>query len=165
MLSCLLALFFLPCFSLCSLIFPSPQALCRYLLPCLRVVSSVHQLSVSLQHVCCSSCSLSDLLASHYPELLLYCFCCLFFVFFFVLFGVMPVSSSSSSCCFTRAAVICSSSARMLFFLLPSDLASHSSELLSGLLSFEFYFSFFFLVWLVLLCSRTRYASISLALP
>ena len=27
------------------------------------------------------------------------------------------------------------------------------------------YFSLFFMVWLVLLCSRTRYASISLALP
>ena len=45
-LAVLLVLFFLPCFSLCSLIFPSPPALCRYLLPRLRFVSSVQQLSV-----------------------------------------------------------------------------------------------------------------------
>ena len=101
---------FLDCFvlfcrvSLYSLIFPSPPALCRYL-PRLRVVSSVQQLSVPLQHVCCSFCSLSDL-ASHSSELL---------SAFFVVFSVL--------------------------IFLP------------------------FLVWLVLLCSRTRYASISLALP
>ena len=45
------------------------SALSRYLLPRLRVVSPVQQLSVPLQHVCCS-CSLSDLLASHSLELL-----------------------------------------------------------------------------------------------
>ena len=65
-----LFLFFLPCFFSCSLIFPSPPALCRYLLPRLRVVSSVQQLSVPLQRVCCCSCGPSDLLASHYSELL-----------------------------------------------------------------------------------------------
>ena len=102
--ACLLVLFFLPCFSLCSLIFPSLPASCRYL-DRLRVVSSVQQLSVPLQHVCCSFCSLSDL-ASHSSELL---------SAFFVVFSVL--------------------------IFLP------------------------FLVWLVLLCSRTRYASISLALP
>ena len=75
---------------------------CRYLLPRLRVVSPVQQLSVPLQHVCCSSCS-------------------------------------------------------------PSDLASHSSELLSAFFVFLVIF-LLFLVWLVL-CSRTRYASISLDLP
>ena len=119
LLACLI-LFFLPCFSLCSLILPSPPALCRYLLPRLRVVSSAQQLSVPLQQrilfflqpfwsscitffrtpvgfflflfffclfrpyagivflvfvlfrprssVCCSSCNLSDLLASHSSE-------------------------------------------------------------------------------------------------
>ena len=43
---------------------------CRYLIH-LRIVSSVQQqLCVPLQHTCCSSCSLSDLLASHSSELL-----------------------------------------------------------------------------------------------
>ena len=55
---------------LCSRFFPSPLAICRYLLPRLRVVSSVQQLSVALQHVFCSSGSLSGLLASHYSEFL-----------------------------------------------------------------------------------------------
>ena len=68
-----------------------------------RVVSSVQQLSVPLQHVCCS-CS-------------------------------------------------------------PSDLASHSSELPSAFFVFLVLIFLFFLVWLVSLCSRTRHASISLALP
>ena len=85
--------------------FPSPPASCRYLLPRLRVVSSVQQLSVPHQHVCCSYCSLSDLLASHSSE---------------------PFSAFFAFC--------------VLIFLI-------------------------ILVWLVLLCSRTRYASISLALP
>ena len=61
------------------------SALCRYLLPRLRVVSPVQQLSVPLQHVCCSSCSLSDLLASHYSEHLSAFFLSLkllFFLFF-----------------------------------------------------------------------------------
>ena len=58
----------LPCFSLRSLILPFPAALCQYLLPRLRVVSPVQQLSVPLQHKC-SCCSLSDL-ASHSSELL-----------------------------------------------------------------------------------------------
>ena len=45
-------------------------------------------------------------------------------------------------------------------------LASHSSELLSTLWSFCVVLFFFlvFMVWLVSLCSRTRYASISLDL-
>ena len=82
--------------------FPSPAALCRYILPRLRVVSSVQQLSVLLQRVCCSSCSLSGLVRTP--------------VGFFFVFVVV------------------------LIFLI-------------------------FLVWLVLLGSRTRYASISHALP
>ena len=79
--------------SLRSLIFPSPPALCSYLLPRLRVVSSVQQLSVPLQHIRCSSCSLSDRLASHYSELLsAFILSCLFrtyagiFLLVFVLF-------------------------------------------------------------------------------
>ena len=75
----------LPCFSLRSLILPFPAALCQYLLPRLRVVSSVQQLSVPLQHVCCSSCSLSDL-ASHYSELLSG-----FFVFLVLIFLIFLV--------------------------------------------------------------------------
>ena len=47
-------------------------ALCPYLLR-LRV-SPVQQLSVPLQHICCSSCNLSDL-ASHCSELLSAFFC------------------------------------------------------------------------------------------
>ena len=73
--------------------------------------SSCCRLSVPLQHVC-SSCSLSDLLASHYSELV-----SAFLVFCRI--GLMPVSSSSSSCCCVGTAIICSSSARMLFFLQP----------------------------------------------
>ena len=79
------------------------------------------------------------------------CSSCLFlfstYVFLFVLFfGLMPVSSSSSSwCCFARAAVICSSSARMhvCCSCSLSDLASHSSELLSAFFVFSSYFSYF----------------------
>ena len=63
----LLAYFVIFALFLFSPYFPSPPALCRHLLPRLRVVSSVQQLSVPLQHVC--SCSLSDLLASHSSEL------------------------------------------------------------------------------------------------
>ena len=98
LLSCLLVLFDLPCFSLCSLIFPSPTALYRYLLSRLRIVSSVQQLSVPLQHVCCSSCSLSDL-ASHYSELLS-AFCFVFRLFrpyagiFFLVFVLFRPRSS-----------------------------------------------------------------------
>ena len=59
--------------------------------------------------------------------------------------------------------------ARMLLFLQPflSDLlASHALEHQSFVL-FSYcvlFLSLFFMVWLVLLCSRTQYASISLAL-
>ena len=58
---CLVPLF-VPVFSL-------PPGLSRYLLPLRRAVSSVQPLSVPLQHIRCSSCSLSDL-ASHSSELL-----------------------------------------------------------------------------------------------
>ena len=92
--SCRLLLFCLLSFS----------ALCRYPLPRLRVVPPVQQLSVPIQHVCCSSCSLSDLLASHSSKLM----------FFFVFLVVIAL---------------------------------------------------IFLVWLVLLCSRTRYARVLLASP
>ena len=56
----------------------------RYLRPHLRVVSSVQQLSVPLQHVCCS-CSPSDL-ASHSSELpsAFFVFLVLIFLFFLV---------------------------------------------------------------------------------
>ena len=90
---------FLPCFSPCSLISLPPPALCRYLLPRLCVVSSVQQLYVPLQHVCCSLCSLSDLLASRYSELLSAFFLvfCLFRpcagIFFLVFVLFRPCSS------------------------------------------------------------------------
>ena len=49
---------------------PSPPALSRYIIALLRDVSSVQQLSGSLQHVhCSSSCSLSDLLGSHSSDI------------------------------------------------------------------------------------------------
>ena len=66
------------------------SALCRYLFPRLRVVSPVQQLSVPLQHVRCSSCSLSDL-ASHSSELLSAFFLFVFFVLIFLIFLVWLV--------------------------------------------------------------------------
>ena len=85
---------------------------------------------------------------------------------------VLSVQQQLSSFCFVGATGICSSSARMLFLqpFLYHLLASHSSEHLSFVFVFVFVFPFFsffisfFVVWLVWLCSRTRYARISLAL-
>ena len=88
---------------------PSPPALCRYLL--LRVAASVQQLPVPLQHVCCSSCCLSDLLASHSSQLMT----CRFF------FLLLPFSFFF---CFSFSLLV------LIFLVL--------------------------MVWLVLLCSRTR---------
>ena len=51
-----------------------------------RVVSSVQQLSVPLQRVCCSSCSLSDLVALRPSELLSG-----FFVFLVLIFLIFLV--------------------------------------------------------------------------
>ena len=157
----LLVLFFLRCFSLFPY-FSSPPALCRYF-PRLRV-SSVQQLSVPLQHVCCSSCSLSDL-ASHYSELLSAFF--LLFIFF-VFFGLLPVSSSTSSVLFRP----CSSylllfSTYVVVFLATFLIFLHHNLQNSCRLFFAYFVLIFlvFLVWVVSLCSRTRYASISLALP
>ena len=94
-------------------LFPSPPALCRYLLPLLRgvfvfarkkaviffalfcscnssylrVVLSVQQVSVPLQHVCCSSCSLSfPIFLHHILQNTCRLFCFVFFVFFFPFF-------------------------------------------------------------------------------
>ena len=70
-----------------------------------------------------------------------------------VLYCLMLVSSSSSSCCFACAAFliffhhILQNTCRLFFFNL-----------------FCFHCSYF-LVWLLLLCSRTRYAGSSLASP
>ena len=71
----------LPCFSLCSLIFRSPPTLCRHLLSRRRVVLSVQQLYVPPQNVCCSSCGISDIVASHSSQLLSFSF-----VFFLLIF-------------------------------------------------------------------------------
>ena len=60
---------------------PSPLPLCPFLLP-LRVVSSVQQMSVPLQHVGCSSCSFSDIVASHSLDF--------FFLFFRAFPGINP---------------------------------------------------------------------------
>ena len=77
------------------------------------------------------------------------------------------MSVSSSSCCLIRATSICSSSACMMLFLrfFLSDLASQSSKHLSFVLFLFCFFLFFLFSWpgMFLLCSHTRYASISLA--
>ena len=52
-----------------------------------------------LQHVCCSSCSLSDLLASHSSELLS-AFCCLFRPCAGIFFLVFVLFCPCSSCLF-----------------------------------------------------------------
>ena len=70
----------------------------------------------------------------------------------------------SSSCCFVCATDICSSLAHMqcsscsLSFLISHHIFQNTCRLFSFVL-------FFFVAWLILLCSRTRYASISLDLP
>ena len=68
--------------------------------------------------------------------------------------GVMSVSSSPVLL-FHRTTVVCSSSAPTYVVLLVAFLLIFLHHILQNS----------FLVWLVLLCSRTRYASTSLALP
>ena len=124
----------------------------------LRVVSSVQQSSVPLQHVCCSSCSLSDLLASHYSELLsaFFLFFCTYAGILFLVFVLFRPCSSYLFLFSTYAVLL----AAFLIFL--HHILQNSCRFFVVFLVLIF---LIFLVWLVLLCSRTRYASISLALP
>ena len=168
----------------------TPSALCLYVLPRLRVVSSVQQLSVPLQHVCCSSCNLSDHVASHSSELLSA------FFLSFVFFGIMPgifflvfvVFRPCSSYLFLFSTYVVPLAAFLIFL---HHTVQNSCRLFCPLLMYiyniiycheSWYFAFvwnvlesshdsrgvlflIFVVWLVLSCCRTRYASISLALP
>ena len=138
---CLVSLF-VPVF------FPSPPAFYRYLPPRLRVVSSVKQLSVPLDHVCCYS--LSDLLASHSSELLSA------FVFFLsytgISFLVFVLFRPCSSCLFLFSCSSCN-----LYDL--HHILQNSCRLFCRFSSYFCYFSGL----ACLLCSRTRYASISFA--
>ena len=99
-------------------LFPSPPALCRYLLP-LRVFvrETADVIFSALLCRCNSSCYLRVALSVQQQQL-------------------------SSSCCFVRATGIICSSLRTGMFLQPflSDLvASHSSEYLSFVFTFFFY--------------------------
>ena len=68
---------------------PASLGLYRYLLPILRVVSSVRQVSVLLQHICSCSCSLYALVL-HYSTLLSAFLSCLvlMFIVLYLWFGV-----------------------------------------------------------------------------
>ena len=155
----LLVLFFFCRISLCSFILPSPTGLCGNIFPCPRVVSSVQQLSFLLHHVRCCPCSLSDLLASHYSEIRSA------FLWQFALFGLLSAFYSSCSCCSARP-TMSSSPARMLFLLQPFWSSCITFFKPSVSFCFRPFRSFFLMVLVLLvLCSRTRYASISLTLP
>jgi len=75
----------------------------------------------------------------------------------------MPVSSSSS-CCFARAAVMCSLGHACFSSGGAYDSVHHLYYVLFFSISFLLSFWSYFLVWLVSLCSRTRYVGLSLAL-
>ena len=66
---------------------PSPPALRWYLLPLFRVVSSLQQLAVPRQHVCCSSCGLCGRLVSHILHN-----SCRIFLYFISYFSYLVVS-------------------------------------------------------------------------
>ena len=114
---------------------------------------------VSFQHVRCSSCSLSDLVASHYSELpLAFILSCRFrrYAMFFLLVFVLFRPRRSYVFPFSTYVVV---HAAFLIFL---------HQILQNycrLFVFLVLIYLIILVWLVLVCSRTRYASISLVVP
>ena len=142
--------------------FPSPPAFCRYLAPRLRVVSSLQQLPVSLQHVCCS-CSLSDLLVSHSSEFLPAIVFCRSYTGISSLVFVLFRPCSGYLFLFSTYVVIL---AAFLIFLQPSwsSCITFFRTPVGFFCSFSYFLSYFSGL-ACLLCSRTRYASISPALP
>ena len=140
---------------MCSSSYP----LCVVLWPVLQVSGHLQHVGIIFLSFVFFSCTLTNSLfsfdcfvgatAAIFSVLVCPCYKCLFlFITYVVLVAAFHFQSSSITL-FRTPATCCCSLFRFVLLVFP----------------FFCVFSFFFIVWLVLLCSRTRSGSISLAFP